>query len=383
MELSVQLFTGSAITAEQIDISKIIKKLNNIYKRTNISGAYIGWNKDIDISGIINLLKDRGTDIYLWLPVFSELSLLADFKPLIGIDGKIIETLYNTDNEELFTFCCPADPENVKTVIDVFEKYYDKDIYDGIFLDKIRFPSFIGGLGTVTSCYCDYCRSVFDLPTQDDLDFEDIANPMGISVYKDLHYEMDPAYKKLFDYKANAVYRSLKQLCSYFKGRGFKICLDLFTPTTAFFVGQDYHKLLKLTDIVKPMLYNVTNAPAGIPFEINTYAGAFDKNPENAIARKIHLSEAVGYYEKDFIQREVEGIKSVITQNELKTKLHVGIEVNYVEDIAPVTGEYIRESVTNVKSADGIIASWNLNTMPEDNIMCLLDAMEDMDSKGI
>ena len=382
MELSVQLFTGSAITPEQIDISKIIDKLNNIYKRTNISGAYIGWNKDIDISSIIDLLKKQGTDIYFWLPVFSELSLLADFKPLIGIDGKIIETLYNTDNEELFTFCCPANPINVEIAIGVFEKYYDKDIYNGIFLDKIRFPSFIGGLSTVTSCYCDYCRSVFDLPTENDLEFKDIANPMGISTYNDLHYEMNSGFRKLFDYKAKAVYRSLEQLCSYFRNRGFKICLDLFTPATAFFVGQDYHKLLKLTDIVKPMLYNVTNAPAGIPFEINEYAGAFDKNSENAIARRIHLLETVGYYEKDFIKKEVEGIKSIITQNELKTKLHVGIEVNYVENIAPVTGEYIKESVTNVKSADGIIASWNLNTMPDDNITCLLNAMEDMDTRG-
>ena len=69
-------------------------------------------------------------------------------------------------------------------------------------------------------------------------------------------------------------------------------------------------------------------------------------------------------------------IKKVISENRLNTKLHVGIEVNYVEDIAPVTKEYIEESVSNVKEADGIIASWNLNTMPDHNIEHLLNAME-------
>ena len=53
MELSVQLFTGSAKTPEQIDFDKIIAKLNKIYERTSISAAYIGWNKDADVSGII------------------------------------------------------------------------------------------------------------------------------------------------------------------------------------------------------------------------------------------------------------------------------------------------------------------------------------------
>ena len=133
---------------------------------------------------------------------------------------------------------------------------------------------------------------------------------------------------------------------------------------------------MELTDIVKPMLYNITNAPAGIPFEIEKYMSAFDKKTENATARKVHFSKAIGYYEKDFIKREVKSIKNIIGSKKLNTKLHVGIEVNYVEDIAPVTKEYIEESVANVREADGIIASWNLNTMPEHNIEYLLDAME-------
>jgi len=382
MELSVQLFTGNAVTPAQTDIQEIINKLNRIYERTEISGAYIGWNKDAEIHSIAELLKDNGTDIYLWLPVFSELSLLAEFEPLIGIDGRKIKKLYNPADEELFSFCCPANPKNIEIAIDVFEKHYEnsknyaKGMFDGIFLDKIRFPSFIGGLSTVTSCYCDYCRSHFDLPEKNELSAESMENPMGITAYEDLCYKMNPGYRKLFDYKAKAIYNSLEHLCSYFREKGLKICLDLFAPFIAFFVGQDYHRLLKLADIVKPMLYNKTNAPAGLPFEINTYTKAFDSNEENAIARKVHLLETVDYY-GNFIEKEVDGIKEVIVRNGFDTKLHVGIEINYVKDIAHVTEKYIKESIASVKNADGIIASWNLSTMPLSNIECLLDELYD------
>jgi len=375
MELSIQLFTGSAMNPEKINTQDILNKLEMICDKTKISGAYIGWNKDADISVIIDFLKKKGTDIYFWLPVFSELSLLTEFEPLIGINGKKIEKVYDSGSDELFVFCCPANPKNVELAIKVFEEHYDNGLYDGIFLDKIRYPSFIGGLSTITSCYCDYCCSSFDLPAENELLYTDVKNPMGINRYTDLRYEMAPAYQRLFDIKAQAVYSSLERLCSYFKDRGYKICLDLFAPAVAFFVGQDYHRLLELTDIVKPMLYNKANAPAGLPFEINAYAGSFDSSVENVNARRAHFSNITGCDDKDFISKEVANIKKIIRQNGLKTKLHAGIEINYVEDIAPITEIYIKDSVINVKEADGIIASWNLNTMPESNIKCLLDAI--------
>ena len=197
---------------------------------------------------------------------------------------------------------------------------------------------------------------------------------MGISSYNDLRYDIDPAFAKLFEYKGEAVFRSIERLCSYFRGKGFKICLDLFAPFIAYFVGQDYHKLLQLTDIVKPMMYNITNAPAGIPFEVNQYACAFDNCPENVLLRKNHLLKTVDY-DNDFIKREVDGILQVIKQNNLDTKLHVGVEINYMKDIAPVTKEYIEKSYKNVANATGLIASWDLNTIPDDNLDTLLRSM--------
>jgi hypothetical protein len=370
MDLNIQLYTGSCTMPVELDLRSIIGKLNKILKKTNITNAIIGWNKDADLSEIISLLKRNDTDVYLWLPVFSELQALADFSPIIKHDNKKLTINYDIGNGENFLFYCPANTKNLDKIIEIYERYYDKGIFDGVFLDKIRYPSFIGGADSVLTCYCDYCRSKYNVPEIQDLQIYDNDNPLGISSYNGLRYDLQPVYKKLFDYKCAAISDSLEYLCAYFRKKKLKIGLDLFTPVIAYFVGQDYHRLMRLADFVKPMFYNITNAPAGIPFEINMYANAFGENAEK---RKEHFLNIIGYG-NGFISDEIAGIKKIIIDNGLKTKLFAGIEVNYKENIAPVTETYIKESVRTATGADGIAASWDLNTMTDIHIDCLLDA---------
>jgi hypothetical protein len=375
MDLNIQLFTGSCTMAADLDTRVIISKLNRILEKTKITNAIIGWNNDADLSAIIPLLKQNGANVYLWLPVFSELHALADFLPLFASDNREVKTNYNIGNGEKFLFCCPANTKNSDKFIEVFEKHYDKGVYDGVFLDKIRYPSFFGGTGSVLTCFCDYCRSKYDLPEIGDLYPHENENPLGISSYNELRYNLKPSCKKLFDYKCDAVFHSLERLCVYFRGKGLKIGLDLFAPFMAYFVGQDYYRLIQLADFVKPMFYNITNAPAGIPFEINMYANAFDNDAQNAEKRKEQFLSYIGYG-NSFINNEIAGIRKIIVDNGLKTMLYAGIEINYDEDIAPVTEDYIRESVKAAGGADGIVASWDLNTMPDSHIDSLLAVYE-------
>jgi len=380
MDLSVQLFTGNCIKPVGLDPRSIIGKLDRIKKKVKIVNAIIGWNKDTDLSEIISLLKYNGTDVYLWLPVFSELEALGCFSPLFGRDNEELKINYDLGNGENFSFYCPATPENVDRFIEIFEKHYDRKIYDGVFLDKIRYPSFIGGIDSVIVCFCDYCKSKYNLAEIGELPVFNDDNPLGISSYTDLRYDMQAAFKKLFDYKCDAVFHSLEHICAYFRKKKLKIGLDLFAPFLAYFVGQDYHRLVRLADFVKPMFYGITNAPAGIPFEINMYAKAFDNNAKNAKKRKERLLNFIGYG-NGFINNEIAGIKKIIVENDLMTRLYAGIEINYNEQIVPVTGTYIKEGVKSMKEADGIVASWDLDTMQDSHIDFLLDAMEFADER--
>jgi len=372
MDLNVQMFTGGCKSQADFDVQQILKKLRRISEKVKIKSGLIGWNTDIDISEILSYLKDNGAEVYLWMPVFSELDEITDFSPLTGKNG-IIKINYDRGNDESFNFCCPANPDNTDKVISVFEKYYSSNTYDGIFIDKIRFPSFIGGRDAIFSCYCDYCKKNFDIPDPREFSAIDPVNPLGISKYSNLRYDISEVYKKLFDYKDTAVFNSIKRLCDYFRSRDMKIGLDLFAPFVSCFVGQNYSKLMPLADMVKPMLYKITNAPAGLPFEIDVYSTAFDNDSENAKKRKSLLTEIVGYEDKDFISREISGIMKIINDRKLKTKLYAGIELNYVQDISPVTKEYIEQSIENIRHSDGIVTSWDLNTTPDNHVEYLLN----------
>ena len=395
MDISIQLFTGGCNTPAKLDTALIIGKIRRILRKTSIKSAFIGWNKDSDVSGIVQFLRESGADVYLWLPVFSELGDLADFSPLVGPAGEKVEIHYDMGVSENFLFYCPSSA--AEKVIEVYEQYYNDDIYDGVFLDKIRYPSFIGGANSIFNCFCDTCmaslgKASFDLPNPDrlldadsfnqssvvncgDLCFLDSINPLGIVKYKDLRYQLNSGFQTLFDHKCDAVFRALEHICTYFRLKEKKIGFDLFAPFLAYFVGQDYHRLLGLADIVKPMFYGITNAPAGIPFEIDMYAKAFDDYTGNARERKVFFEDCVGYGD-DIISREIRDIKRVIERNKFHTLLYAGIELNYVKDVAPVTKEYILNSLSKISDADGLVASWDLASIPDAHIDCLLGAIE-------
>jgi len=361
------------MTPVVLDTRSLLDKINKILSKTKITSVFIGWNKDSDLSDIVQYLKRNGAEIYLWLPVFSELDSLVDFSPLIiGQGREKAEISFSIGTEESFLFYCPS--SNIEKIISIYERYYNSDIYDGVFLDKIRYPSFIGGIQTVISCYCDYCMAGYDFPEPGMLLSANAANPLGIVSYKDLHYRLDEGFEKLFDRKCDVIYHSLENLCTYFRGKGMKIGFDLFAPFLAYFVGQDYSRILGLADFVKPMFYGMTNAPAGMPFEIDMYAKAFDDDSGNFEKRKKSFMDIVGCGD-DFIGKEITGIKRIIDSNAYQTKLYAGIELNYIERIAPVTKEYIRESVTKISKCDGVVASWDLNTISDSHIDCFLESI--------
>ncbi|MCL2084016.1 MAG: hypothetical protein FWH06_02015 [Oscillospiraceae bacterium] len=361
--VTVQIYTGGFDSApEPLDIPSILKKLEKIRQRANIAGVMIGWSPNADIGAIAGFLRRHGIGVYLWLPVFSGWDGLS---PLMGGQGRPAEQGYLAEKGERFDFGCPANPENVRHVIRIFEERYAAGPYDGIFLDKIRFPSFISGIQPVLTCFCPHCRPLHGISER----FEPRGgeNPLGITAYEGLRYTLaDEALAGLFAYKSEAVTASAAVLSGYFRKRGYKVGLDLFAPFLSYFVGQDYGKLAPYADFIKPMFYRKTNAPAGIPFELDMYAAAFGGSPQEIEGRGRYLlktlqTSGIGM---DFINREIAGIREIAGD----VKLYAGIEVNYHERVAPVTARYIQENVTGIKNADGIALSWDLCSTPGQNL---------------
>lgn len=57
-----------------------------------------------------------------------------------------------------------------------------------------------------------------------------------------------------------------------------KVGVDTFAPFIAYFVGQDIEKISELVGFVKPMMYRITQGPAGLPLEIDSLIYETAKN---------------------------------------------------------------------------------------------------------
>ena len=85
--VTVQIYTGGFdIVPENFDVPSIKKKLLKIYQKARIGCVMIGWNPNVALDEITDFLKSHGTELYLWLPVFSGWDGLS---PLVSIRGNL------------------------------------------------------------------------------------------------------------------------------------------------------------------------------------------------------------------------------------------------------------------------------------------------------
>ncbi len=63
---------------------------------------------------------------------------------------------------------------------------------------------------------------------------------------------------------------------------------------------------------------------------------------------------------------------------ELGVKTYCGIEINRIDNIAPVDPEYVKENLMELENSkiEGFVLSWNLLSAPQENINMVLDCIE-------
>ena len=123
------------------------------------------------------------------------------------------------------------------------------------------------------------------------------------------------------------------------------------------FVGQDYAILSQHADFIKPMLYRMTFAPAGMGYEYD-------------LLRKA-IPGAKGYPD---IKMDVAFLESQLeAMADCPCAKYPGIEINYRADIVPTSPEYVAESLAAVMRYhfDGLDLSWNIMEAPDEHIACL------------
>lgn len=133
--------------------------------------------------------------------------------------------------------------------------------------------------------------------------------------------------------------------------------MDLYAPFMAPFVGQDYSILAEHADFIKPMLYRMTFAPAGMGFEYDLLKKA--------------APGATGYpdfpMDVAFLESQLEAMAPYPCDK------YPGIEINYKEKVAPTSPAYVTESLAAVMryGFNGAVLSWNIMQAPDSHIACL------------
>jgi len=373
-EIVLQIFSGGFLN-DTVLYETVEYKLNSVLPRLPVQKVIMGWSPGKALyEKTADFLAKKNIEFYLWFPVFSETGMIRAQSPLADLWGSVLERAGDHRSED-FSFCCPNDPQNIKNIIDIFEREFAGIPFTGIFLDKIRYPSFAQGQRSVFTCFCPHCQAKY---RNENFDSDQLmealsapaSSPLGISAYRGggAYSFEDNSISKFFELKAAFIFQGLQGLCQYFRGKGLKIGFDVFAPFLSAFTGQNLPLLSGLCDFMKPMMYRITNAPAGIPFELKALLRETNGPIEK---KKRFLYDLLGLdpEKKDidlaFVVNEVVNLVSSSV-----CPVYPGIEINRIKNLAEVHPDYVEETVHAYARAGirSFVLSWDLLNAPGENI---------------
>ena len=336
---------------------QIIGRIDTVSQLIPVQKVIIGWSQDKDIYRRLGeYLHDKGIRMLLWLPVFAETEEVCENSPAVDLWGQVPSN-YDLAAGEGFRFNCPSDPKNAANVVGLYDQLFSDCGFDGVFLDRIRTQSFVSGVSGVLGCGCPLCVERF---AAEGVDIEAVKaefEAKGDAFFSASSYEPtagfsfeNPIAAAYFKAKGHVVSASVAAIADSLRSRGLEVGMDLYAPFMASFVGQDYAILADHADFIKPMLYRQTFAPAGMGFEYD-------------LLRKA-VPDAKGYPD---LKMDVEFLHSQLKAMEpYACGKYPGIEINYRPVVAPISPEYISESLKAVLSHgfDGAVLSWNIMQAP-------------------
>ena len=346
-------------TAEQV-----IARIDEVSALIPVERVIIGWSLDKDIYRQVGEhLHAKGIKMLFWLPVFAETEDVCESSPAVDLWGRIPANFDLTEGEG-FRFNCPTDPQNAAGILALYDSALGDCGFDGVFMDRIRTQSFVGGVGGVLGCGDAFCAERFAAEGVDleavkaawEAEGDRFLSVTGYSPATGFVFE-NPLAAAFFKAKGHVVSGAVAAIADSLRSRGLEIGMDLYAPFMAPFVGQDYAILAQHADFIKPMLYRATTAPAGMGFEYE-------------LMRKA-VPGATGYptFEMtvDFLHSQLEAMEPYACGK------YPGIEINYREGVAETSPAYVTESLGAVMSHgfDGVVLSWNIMEAPEAHIACL------------
>jgi len=342
--------------------------------RVPITRILIGWNVPEPLVAVCRSEAARmGARLYYWHPL-----LCGDgrFEPrpewrTIGRNGQPVAGFRDLPE---FTFVCPNRPAVREAALDHLAGIAGKGGYDGVFLDRIRFPAPAAAPPEVLACFCDDCARAAH---EDGLDLDALRRcDMTPAQWLDALFRdgNDEAVDAFFRFRSRSVARLVDAAASLVRAAGIGVGLDCFSPSLTRMVGQDLALLDSAADWIKVMTYGHAFGPAGLPFELSTLANWLIEGGMEEPAALERLAEAsglplpasVGALRETGLEAAALSLETQRARERGVRNLLVGMELVEMEGVTSLNAEQIARDWRAFSDAapDGVVLCWDLWRIP-------------------
>jgi hypothetical protein len=364
-------------------------RLRDALDRLPLRRVIVGWDiPELLLDACAGECRARDVELYRWQPLLTGDGVLHP-RPewqVIGLNGERVPGFHEMPE---FTFMCPNRPGVLAAALDRLRTTLADDRYDGVFLDRIRFPSPAENPSAALGCFCADCRRVaaahdLDLDAvrtalQRLLDTSEGTSTLVTGLLDKSHLDTGQAKAKalrvFLQFREDRVSDFVRQTAEAARALGKGIGLDCFTPALTGLVGQNLNELHRYGDWVKIMSYGHALGPSGLPFELGALADwlVIDRGMTEAQAMSLlttgsglTLPETRAALRRDGVpaaglKREVERASQAGLNNVL-----AGIELVEIPGVCELTETQITADLRAFREggADGLALSWDLWHMP-------------------
>ncbi len=342
---------------------------------------------------------------YLWFPVLADAQGAAVGRQelLLHYDGGrgygrlgAWQELGAGDDE--FLFLCPNRDQAVERVLASFRTLLGRLDFGGVMLDRIRYPSAVNGLESLFGCFCESCRERFSETFGQPLEGRRQAAAGFISRLGGLRAGDTDRWRgfsslyaeaglgALATFKERSVTRVVERFAAAAGEGGLEVGLDLYTPSLASMVAQDYGSLSRCCHWLKPMIYCNAVGPAGLPLEVACLQRAFQAACPGLDAGQVRKLLR-GLLPWDWPEAEESLLARGLSERTLPTELDrlpraelapaarllVGLEaIRHPDFRIDITRGVLERRLEHLSGrADGLVASWNILYIPEENLRAI------------
>jgi hypothetical protein len=398
--IAAQLSTSHSLPAA-LDEQLMLDCVRRVREALDLDLLIIGFREAPDVFRRFCGPHRPVDSIYLWFSALSDIEGMAEDDLVVNWRGMRSRgwggwAEKGGDVEETFRFACPNNPAvREKTTLHL-RKLLIRYNFKGVFLDKIRFPSPANGADEMLSCFCGHCRRAAKAQGLD-LDavlsaFADLAlDGNALSLHRscsghwlDSIAAANPLLSRFLTFRSDSVARLVGELADECRRLGRSVSLDLFSPSLAPLVGQDYQDLKGRCDWAKPMTYRLARGPAGLRLEIQALIEGVARNFGFQEAQVIEWSARHAGFDQEMLRQTREiAVPFAFMQAEIEAA---------VRALAPVPVyfglELVRQpGVIDVKAADvigmieagraanaaGLVISWDLLHAPMEGLRGLAE----------